>query len=396
MAPHYSIITQKAKKLLMRPVRYYLKDRALNTLVTYGGIKAVVLLGALIAAFIATAIHQLPALPSFPYSLTNWDGSWYTNIAYSGYAYNYPYSAAFPPMYPFLIKVASFNQLTLIPWVAIILSNAFSFVALYFLYQLAPLVVGKKYRLRTCFAYMVFPVLIVCGLVAYSETIFLAFTIGAYYFWKRSKFGFATLLALGSVFTRQVGALILVVFAVDALYAYWSRRDAKLAYRQLIVIGVTCASVAALYLFYYVVFGNALILAHVEATNWGNALSPANVFYVIGLSLAGIDVRPIAASAIPSPVPLIILGAIVVVFAAICLRRRDVALSIYSLFSVTLFLSMSARQSFVRYVAAIFPIYLFFGLLLSSNWKKNLFVGVLAVAIAVQNMYIWLSGAWLY
>jgi hypothetical protein len=112
------------------------------------------------------------------------------------------------------------------------------------------LVVNEKYRLRVCFAYMVFPVLLVCNLVSYSEPIFLAFTIGAYYYWKREKFGYAALLAVFSIFTRRVGAM--------------------------------------------------------------------------------------------------------------------------------------------------FPLYLFLGLMLSDNWHKNIVIGTIAVVIAIQNMFIWTTGAWLY
>ena|GEM_PF-6811256 len=92
-------------------------------------------------------------------------GIW--GIAYQGYAYNYPSSvagpnaAAFPPMYPFLIKVFSLNQPTLMPWVEVLISNAFSFIALYFLYTLVPFIVNEKYRLRVCFAFIVFPTLLV-------------------------------------------------------------------------------------------------------------------------------------------------------------------------------------------------------------------------------------------
>jgi hypothetical protein len=51
----------------------------------------------------------------------------------------------------------------------------------------------------------------------------------------------------------------------------------------------------------------------------------------------------------------------------------------------------------VRFGAAIFPIYLFFGLMLSDDdWDKNITIGVIAVIVAVQNIYIWTSGTWLY
>jgi len=130
-----------------------------------------------------------------------------------------------------------------------LISNAFSFLGLYFLYRLVPFVVNE-YRLRACFAYMVFPVLLVCNLVSYSEPLFLAFTIGAYYYWKREKFGYAALLAVFSIFTRQVGAFIVVIFLVDMLYAYFSHRERSRVIRELAVVAITCAGVAMLYPLY--------------------------------------------------------------------------------------------------------------------------------------------------
>ncbi len=394
----YVPIVRTAQELIKRPFNYFLQDRVSSTLVTYGVIKVLVLLGGVLVAM-TTRQYRL-VTGSFPELLANWDGAWYAGIARNWYAEGYPNSAAFPPLYPLLIKVVSLNQPAATLWVAVLLSNAFSFVGLYFLYKLVPLIVDKKYRLRICFAYMVFPVLIICNLVAYSEGLFLATTIGAYYYWKRSKFGFAALLAAGSIFTRQVGAFILIIFVVDMLYGYWSRRDRLQAQRQLAVVAVTCLSVGALYLFYYLTFGTPFIVAQVEAANWQNTLSLTHVISNLKLSLIGVDVQPLDTFA-PIPFPLIVVLTAILVATVICLLKRDVALATYSLCSAFLFLLTSGYysappQSFLRFVAATFPMYFFFGLMLSDNWRKNLGVGVIAVIVAIENMYIWLSGVWLY
>src|SRR5450756_1608028 len=123
---------------------------------------------------------------------------------------------------------------------------------------------------------MVFPVLLVCNLVSYSEPIFLAFTIGAYYFWKRARFGLATLFAIFSIFTRQIGAFILVIFLVDMLYGFFSQRQRSQVIRQLAVIIITCAGLGMLYLFYFYRFGNPFIVSSVEAANWNGNLSVTN------------------------------------------------------------------------------------------------------------------------
>ena len=243
---------------------------------------------------------------------------------------------------------------------------------------------------------MVFPVLLVCNLVAYTEPIFLAFTIGAYYYWKREKFGYAALLAIFSIFTREVGALILVIFLVDMLYGYVSHRERSRVIRELAVIAITCAGVATLYLFYLYRFGNPFISSQVQAAypGWHNMISIANISHNLVKALAGLKNLGLVNY---SAAPIILIDALAALATVLFLLRRDLALSAYSFVSLVLFLSLSNLGGFMRFVAAIFPIYLFFGLMLSDDdWKKNITVGVIAVVVAVQNMYIWISGTWLY
>jgi hypothetical protein len=392
----YHSVENRAQALVTRAIQYYTKDTPLNTLVVYAAIKIIVLLGAILVSL----QYQPSALLQNPVFLVKADGVLYQGIAYQGYSYGYPFTAAFPPMYPLLIKIFSLNQPTLMPWVEVLISNAFSFIGLYFLYKLVPFVVNEKYRLRVCFAYMVFPVLLVCNLVSYTEPIFLAFTIGAYYYWKREKFGYGALLAIFSIFTRQVGAFILVIFFVDMLYGYVSHRERSRVIRQLAVIAVTCAGVALLYLFYLYRFGNPFIVSRVEAEYWLVSFSVTNILHnvgVLGFGGPGFWLWPRLVPFNYAIVPIFLIDTLLVVATILALLKRDLALSVYSFISLAIFMSeISWPNSFVRYVAAIFPLYIFLGLMLSDNWQKNIVIGVIAVVIAIQNMFTWISGAWLY
>lgn len=140
-------------------------------------------------------------------------------------------------------------------------------------------------------SFMVFPVLLVCTFVAYSEALFLVLTIGAYYYWKRSKFALAAILAIGSIFTRQVGAFILIVFVVDMLYEYWSQRDMKRALRQLAATGVTAVGFGALYLFYYISFGNPFIVSQVYSSHWGQSFTVRHVLATWASRLTALSVQ---------------------------------------------------------------------------------------------------------
>ncbi|MGB9371105.1 MAG: hypothetical protein WCB79_04150 [Halobacteriota archaeon] len=105
----YRTVENRAQALVTRAIHYYTKDTPLNTLAVYAAIKIIVLLGAILVSL----QYQPSALFQNPVFLASWDGRGYQGIAYQGYAFNYPNSAAFPPMYPLLIKIFSLNQPTL-------------------------------------------------------------------------------------------------------------------------------------------------------------------------------------------------------------------------------------------------------------------------------------------
>jgi hypothetical protein len=81
----------------MRAIRYDTKDAPLNTLVVYAAIKIIVLLRAILVSL----RYQPSGLYQNPVFLANWDGRWYQGIAYQGYAFSDPNSAAFPSCTPF-------------------------------------------------------------------------------------------------------------------------------------------------------------------------------------------------------------------------------------------------------------------------------------------------------
>jgi hypothetical protein len=173
---------------------------------------------------------------------------------------------------------------------------------------------------------MLFPALIVCNLVPYSEGLFLALTIGAYFFWKQDKFGLAAALAIVSVFARQVGVLILVIFICAMLREYWFKRHTKRVLRRLAATGATAIGVGALYLFYYVRFGTPFIVVQVEASGFvHNTFSLYNAYNNLRLSFSGLD--PFFFN---SSVPLIAIGALILVATVVSLYKRDVALATYS------------------------------------------------------------------
>ncbi len=390
---------ESLKKVLSTFSNYYLKDSPFSTLVTYALIKVGVLVPAIIIAlkYAPEGLFYVSKYSNF--FLARWDGNWYIGIAHVGYhGFNYPASTAFAPMYPLLIKVLSGNNFAYMPLSAVLIANAFSFLGLYFLYKLVPLVLDETYRLKVCFAYMVFPILTLSGLVAYSESIFLAFTIGSYYFWKTEKYLLASLLAVCSIFTRQLGILIIVIFVVDTLVGYVTKQhkdqdqqqNHKRILKRVLVLLTSVAGAGAFYLFYYLISGTPFILLEAQSF-FSNSFSPLKVLpYVIVRFMADMPKE----QAYTATVPIMLLMTIVIIATALFFFRKELSLSVYAIAQLLVYLSMSYPNSFFRWTASIFPIYLFFGYMLFDDWKKNAFVGILAVAVVIQNIYVWITGGW--
>jgi hypothetical protein len=384
---------ESLKKVLSTFSNYYLKDKVSNTLVTYALIKVGVLVPAIIIALKYTPEGLFYVSKYSNFFLARWDGNWYIGIAHLGYhGFNYPASTAFAPLYPLLIKVLSGNNFAFMPFSAVLIANAFSFLGLYFLYKLVPLVLDEQYRLKVCFAYMVFPILTLSGLVAYSESIFLAFTIGSYYFWKTEKYLLASLLAVCSIFTRQLGILIIVIFVVDTLVGYVTQQQKshKRILKRSLVLLTSVAGAGAFYLFYYLISGNPFILIEAQSL-FKNSFSPLKVLpYIIVRFMVDMPKE----QAYTATVPLMLLMTISIIATALFFFKKELSLSVYAIVQLVVYLSMAHPNSFFRWTASIFPIYLFFGYLLFDDWRKNAFVGILAVAVVIQNMYVWITGGW--
>lgn len=86
-----------------------------------------------------------------------------------------------------------------------------------------------------------------------------------------------------------------------------------------------------------------------------------------------------------------LLMTIVIIATALFFYKKELSLSVYAITQLIVYLSMARPNSFFRWAASIFPIYLFFGYLLFVDWRKNAFVGILAVTVVIQNLYVWIQ-----
>lgn len=150
----------------------------------------------------------------------HWDGSWYLNIATTGYVN--PNSRGFFPLYPLLIHVLGF--VTGVTYAAVLISLGALFAALFLLYRLTELDFSAQVA-RTTVALVAFCPMAFFFSAMYTESLFLALSVGAIYAARRERWVIAGVAGALASATRNSGVLMLVPILL--LYLYGPRGNAQ-------------------------------------------------------------------------------------------------------------------------------------------------------------------------
>ena len=150
------------------------------------------------------------------------DAAWFLRIATAGYAPG-DGSAAFFPLYPLAVRIVGW-----IPGVgplgaALIVGNAAFFGALLMLHALTRLELGRDAARRTVLFCALFPTAFFL-LSPYTEPLFLLLSVSAFWFARRDRWVWAAVAGAGAAMTRNVGVLLIVALAVEAVRQWRSGR----------------------------------------------------------------------------------------------------------------------------------------------------------------------------
>ncbi|MDX6198825.1 MAG: hypothetical protein QOJ79_1976 [Actinomycetota bacterium] len=151
-------------------------------------------------------------------AITAWqraDALWYLRIAASGYRAD-DLSAAFFPLYPLLTRVVGLATGRHWLLAAYLVSNAAALVALVLLHRLTSLELSEAHARRVVVYVCVFPTGFFL-FAPYTESLFLALSIGALYAARRHRWAAAAVLAALAAATRSPGILLVPALAVEAV-----------------------------------------------------------------------------------------------------------------------------------------------------------------------------------
>jgi hypothetical protein len=145
-----------------------------------------------------------------------WDAGWYLTVARHGYDFPRPSATAFFPLYPLLVRIAE-APMRSFDVAGIVVSLVAFFAALYFLHRLAEIEMGRQAADRTVLLVAFFPVAFFFSAI-YTESLFLALTVGCVYAARRGWWGRAAVIGALAALTRNPGVLLIVPLLIMLLY----------------------------------------------------------------------------------------------------------------------------------------------------------------------------------
>jgi hypothetical protein len=337
---------------------------------------------------------------------TAWDSRSYLSIAQFGYGA--PYFRAFFPLYPTVLRLGAWSAGATVV-AGILISLAAFLVALYLLRRLVALDLGGEAADLTLLLVAFFPMALFFSAV-YTESLFLALSVGAFYSARRGWWGRAGVcggLAAATRLTGLVVAIPLVVLYLQSRPRHRLQRDA--VWLMLVPLGTLA------YLAYLGAHGDWLAPLHASRTYWDRRLVPG-LGAADGVRDAIRSLHELVAGsgshALPAPSsgllsdPRVLAGANLTDFAFLAfgivgavgaLRRLPAAYGAYAIASVAVIASTTVPYeplaSSPRYLSVVFPCQIWLATRLRGPTGRRIALIVSAVLLAVFSAQF-ARGAW--
>lgn len=338
------------------------------------------LLGLAVGSLSANPVAPFPGTgtPVTPGFHNVWDGTdrldaaWFMLIAERGYVLE-DGSAAFFPLYPLTIRAV-----TLVPGIeplgaALIVANVAFLASLVLLYVLTSIELSEADARRAATLLAVFPTAFFL-LVPYSESLFLATTLGSFLAVQRRRWVWAGLLGGAAAATRVVGIALIPAFLLDG----WTGGERTNRRRSLIAVILVALGPALYAGWWWVRAGTPFAPLHAQEL-WKRSLGFAPISLGKGLSEALQGLGRSDGGYWVSDAMLTFVALAALVTAARWIRPSYLTFAALS-FLIPLSYPFPGRDlvSISRFVLAIFPV--FWGM---AIWARRRWVFVLLVVISV-------------
>lgn len=356
-----------------------------------------------IRPFISASLDQLGVNPLFPVTFNHWgeaflgiwnryDGYRYFLLAYSGYLDpSNIANSVFYPLYPMAIRLV--GQLTGLDIIltSLILSTIAAFFTFYLLFKTTEDLFGTTSAQYAVICLAIYPTsLFLVG--PYTESLFLALTLAAFYFARKDRWLLAGLMGAVAALTRSMGVFTALALAWVA-YRKWRETNFTLSPRIIkMAVGVAAPGLAGIgFMLWRKAMGFPPVLDLQKQYFGSYAIDP----------ISGIFNGLKAVFTQPSPTT-IIEGLTVIFWLALfilMIRKRKLLPTewlIYTGVNLLIFTSkanslISPMQSLGRYVLILFPGFIFIGNWLAGAQPRKKFLYIVAsssLLVAVSGLYV--------
>ncbi len=344
-----------------------------------------------------------------------WDSAWYYGIAEDGYdseprADGYA-NYNFFPLYPWLARLIGWPLGEGGSYVGgLLLSNFALLAGAWMLYRWLELEKDRDTAKKAVLFMFLFPTAYVFSALM-TEALFIALSIGAYYFARRGNWMLAGALGGLSAMTRSLGLFIAPLLAWEYLrQQYWRTTSAPPSFslqaaRRLLMaldfrilwLGLVPAGLGVFIVVCWQVTGDPLAFVTIQKDAWTHGgeqgVNPlavlARSFDYLSTVATNVDER-VALFGLDRRIIGIIYGALlsIAVFALLLAGCKKIGapLTLWSMAMVLLPLSSAYRSTYSmpRYLAVIFPLFVIFAAL---KWRG--FLWAVAIALALLQLLTW-------
>ncbi len=334
----------------------------------------------------AVFLENAHLAPRWSNAFVGWDSAWYLSIMTRGYGFS-KNSYAFSPGFP--VFGSAFSLIFGNPVVSAALCSLVFGVLCVSIFQLvAETYVDKQKALALALIFAFSPYIFLFTTVAYSEGLFLFFTLSAWYFFKKGKSAFASGFTAISILTRFVGALLVLPMFLISVQKKTNHRTRWIA--------LSLLPIAAMFfwLAYCQITANDF-LAFGHTTEW-NSLFTFRTLLLEGLPQRGFNAFQTALQNAPAPLnwltPLAVMAAIIIPpFLIFFVFKMEKSLAIYSLITYVWILMFGALASLPRYVSVLFPLWMPIAALFSMRKKSVVLLGIVLVVSFIISLSLWVD-----
>ncbi len=324
-----------------------------------------------------------------------WDSEWQLSIVKWGYTASDDLSAgysnlAFFPLYPYLIKAATFwlprrfQTESVYLLVGLVISNLCLLLAMYGIAKLAEKLFSSKTAKNTLILMFCLPCAFYFS-AFYAESLFLCLIVYTLILAEDEKWMLSAFCAAGAALCRPHGVLILI----PAAWIYmagrgWNFRKIGTGWLWYLLVP---AAVSVYFFALYRLTGDFFAFFKAQSA-WGRSLSDTDAFRSYFEPLFTRHNRP-------TTIDLFMLLLSFIISIWMMFRSAHKAYGLYALASSLLLFGTGNLYSMMRYTAVIFPVWMFLAEILQK--KQKLYAFLCAVFLTLQILLFcgWINYYWI-